>query len=66
MTTIAAVGGAGYYIKIVRLKQNAGIDDEGDDIPNDDGAEMQFEDEPEETDEYEYTDDSDNDDENKE
>jgi hypothetical protein len=58
-----AVGGAGYYIKIVRPKQNAGMDDDEDDIPDeDDGEEMEFEDEAnEDGNEYEYTADSDTD-----
>ena len=51
---VAAVGGAAYYIKIVRPKQQGGTDyDDDDDTPDDDGEEMQFEDEPEDVDEYE-------------
>lgn len=47
---IIAIGGAGYYIKIVRPKQQASTmgDDEGDFEDEDDGEEMKFEDEPEE------------------
>jgi len=58
---MAAVGGAGYYIKIVRPKQSAGMDDEDYEIPDeDDGEEMEFEDEAEENgEEYEETADSD-------
>lgn len=59
---VAAVGIAAYYIKVIRPKQQAEID-EDEDIPDeDDGEEMQFEDEPEEADgdEYEDSDDSDN------
>jgi len=58
---MAAVGGAGYYIKIVRPKRNADMDDEDDDIPDeDDGEEMEFEDEADEGGEkYEDTADSD-------
>ena len=41
---MVAVGGAGYYIKVVRPKQQRGMDDEDDDI-SDDGEEMVFEDE---------------------
>ena len=38
---VAAVGIAGYYIKVIRPKQQAGMnDDEDDDIPDDDGEEM--------------------------
>ena len=55
----AAVGIAGYYIKIVRPKQQAGMDDEDYEIPDDDGEEMEFEDEPEEADEYEDSDETD-------
>ena len=48
---VAAVGIGAYYIKVIRPKQQAGMDDEGDDIPDEDnGEEMQFEDEPEEAD----------------
>ena len=51
---IAAVGIGGYYIKVIRPKQQADMDDEDDDIPDDDdGGEIQFENEPEEADEYE-------------
>ena len=49
---IAVAVGLGYYIKVVRPKQQAVIDDEDDDIPDDDGEEMQFEDEPEDFDDY--------------
>jgi len=58
----AVVGGAGYYIKIVRPKQQGGMDDdEDDDIPENDEDEIEFEDEAEEfdEDEYEHTADSD-------
>ena len=45
---LVAVGGAGYYFKIVRPKKQACLDDD-DDIneEGDDGEEMEFEDEPE-------------------
>ena len=62
---IAAIGVAGYYIKVIRPKQQGNIDDEDDDPHDDDnGEEMQFEDEQDEADgdgggEYEYTVDSD-------
>jgi len=59
----AAVGGAGYYIKIVRPKQQAGMDDDDYEISDesDNGEEMEFEDEADESgEEYEYTADSDN------
>ena len=67
---VAAVGGAAYYMKIIRPKQQSGIDDDDDDdIPEDDdsGEEMEFEDEPEEIEvdeddgEHEEADDSDED-----
>ena len=58
---IAAVGIGGYYIKVIRPKQQADMDDEDDDIPDDDdGGEIQFENEPEESDEYEDSEDTDN------
>lgn len=46
---IIALGGAGYYIKIVRPKQQAAAigDDEDDFEDGDDDEEMEFEDEPE-------------------
>ena len=49
---VAAAGGIGFYVKIIRPKQQAGMDDdEDDDIPgDDDGGEMVFENEPEEAD----------------
>jgi hypothetical protein len=49
----AVLGGAGYYIKIVRPKQQRDMDDDEDEglDRNDDGGEMQFEDEqPEDAD----------------
>lgn len=52
---IAAIGGAGYYIKIVRPKQQAaafGSDDDDDFEDEDDGEEMEFEDEPEDDEDY--------------
>jgi hypothetical protein len=55
---VAGIGIGAYYIKVIRPKQQAGMDDEDDDIPGEDdgGEELQFEDEPEETDEYEDSD----------
>jgi hypothetical protein len=55
------LGGAGYYIKVIRPKQQRDMDDEDEGLDrNDDGGEMQFEDEqPEDTDgdgEYEVVD----------
>ena len=60
---IAAVGGAAYYIKIVRPKKNAGMDDDDDYTPDeDDGEEIEFEDEADESgEEYEETADSETD-----
>ena len=62
---VLAVGGVAYYMKIVRPKQQAGMDDEDDDIPNEgDDKEVEFENESEEdTDEDEDSDNSDEDDE---
>jgi len=55
---VAAVGGAAYYIKIIRPKQQGGTSYDDEDEPNeDDGEEMEFEDEPEDADEYEDSDD---------
>jgi hypothetical protein len=57
---VVAVGIGGYYIKVIRPKQQAGMDDEDDDIPDeDDSDELQFENEPEEADEYEDGDEKD-------
>lgn len=48
---IAAIGGAGYYIKIVRPKQQAAIHDDDDfDEDEDDGEEMEFDTEDDEDD----------------
>ena len=59
---VVAVGGIAYYMKIVRPKKQANNDDEDDDIPEDGGGEdIEFENEPEETDEN--SDNSDKDDE---
>jgi len=58
---VAAVGGVAYYMKIVRPKKQANNDDEDDDIPENGGEDIEFENEPEETDE-----DSDNSDEDDE
>ena len=61
---VLAVGGVAYYMKIVRPKQQAGMDDEDDDVPDDDSdKEIEFEDEPEETDGDEIYDDSETNDE---
>ena len=49
---VAAMGGVAYYIKIVRPKKQANVDNEDDDIPTEEnGDEIEFENEPEETDE---------------
>ena len=54
---VAAAIGLGYYVKVIRPKQQAVIDDdEDDDIPDYDGEEMQFEDELEDFDDYDYDD----------
>jgi hypothetical protein len=56
---VLGIGGAGYYIKILRPKQQANFDDDEDYAlgEGDDGEEMQFEDEPDE-----YSDDEDRED----
>ena len=63
---MAIAGGAGYYLKIVRPKQQAQDDDYADEDEEDEedlGEEMEFEDEPTEADEdREYFDISDSDD----
>ena len=61
---VLAIGGAGYYIKIVRPKQqSAGIDDDDEDEPEDDDDDIPFADETEEPDgdQAENDDDSDGD-----
>jgi len=55
LVAIAVGGGAGYYIKIVRPKQQASSDyDDEDEDEEDIGEEMEFEDEPAESDDDYY------------
>ena len=48
----AAAVGVGYYVKVVRPKQQKDTDDDDDMLSEDDGTEMLFEDEPGDFDDY--------------
>jgi len=58
LVAVGIAGGAGYYFKIVRPKQQGGNSDYEDEDEDDIGEEMQFEDEPsDESDDYDVDDD---------